>query len=1448
MNNSRLSRTLGTCTAIVASGWMLVQRLRILDNRRSASAMEGDLRNERERWDLVLEANNDGLFDWQVNSPKAFYSARWKEILGYSQDFEDSPEAWRKRIHPDDEERVAKALDDYLARRAPAYEVEYRMQHRDGRWVWVLARAKAIWDEAGRAVRLVGSHSDISARIASQVERTASEARYRELVEHASEVIYQTDSNGCITYYNQAGQVIFTNEGESPIGRIYLDWVVPEDRRKTERFYHLQFARRTPRSYREICTISRDGRRVWLGQNAELLLENGEPTGFRVVARDITDRKQIELALRSSEIRYKELFEQNPVPAWIQESNTWRILDVNKAACRLFGYERQEFLALHVTDLLPVSEADLKGKDLVETHLINPGGIVKLRKKKGDLVLAEITATSLETLGQRMQLVMTSDVTEREATDERFKVLFEDSVDAHLLFDERGLTDCNEAAVRMLRADGKEQLLGRHPAVFSPEFQPDGESSATKSLVMDSLAITQGGHRFDWTHRRMDGTEFLCEVSLTPVSIEGRDALLVVWRDLTERHAIEERLRLLSSVAKESLNSILITDAAECILYVNPAFEKLTGYSMTEVVGRLPGELLQGAETDPEVKRRVREAINTKSPVRFEILNYTKTGQPFWAEMFITPVLNAMGVCTHFIAVEEDVTERRRAASRLEQRSRFSALAAEIGRAMSEAGSLQSMLSTCARAFTKYLLLEGASIWIRSSADRGLDRIASAGSLPPSLGFLNAMVGNRQVYTENLTPSLVLTGYPLIVDNDLVGAIKLAGGVLDQPTLDCISSNSSVVALGIRRWQSEQHLIEAKEAAEAAAKAKSDFLAVMSHEIRTPLNGVLGMTSLLLNTPLSAQQTDYVDTIRVSGDTLLTAINSILDFSKIEAGRMELERLDFDLYTVVEETLDLVADSANNKGLELHALIDLDVPSGIWGDPGRLRQVLLNYLSNAVKFTETGEVSVRVSREGSTGRPLLRFSVSDTGIGLTKQQQEKLFVPFRQADSSTTRRFGGTGLGLAICQKLASIMGGQVGVESRPNGGSTFWFTALLEPSGTDHGIAVPALLAGKRALIVDDNETNRKVLQQQLMRAGMESDLASGALEAMEALDRSVSTNERFDLAILDFHMPDIDGLMLGRMIREKRQLAEFPLVLLASSNDRQLRDEAENIGFSAALSKPVRQANLIAALMRVLRGPETEATAKKRTTETPTFSAHVLVAEDNPTNQKVARLMLEKFGCRVDVVADGYEAVDAVQRFKYDLVLMDCQMPELDGYSASRMIRAGERTSGGRVPIVAVTANAMRGEELKCREAGMDSYLAKPLNRGALGELLGVWVGHREQHETQGANGKVMAEAISQLAENGWSDEELREVLDSFLDSTPELVKALRASVSAKDWDEVHRLSHRLRGSVLALGMVDLETYLKQLEESCLNGGEADTSRLIFAIQSHFESGCSTLKSLRP
>jgi PAS domain S-box-containing protein len=519
-------------------------------------------------------------------------------------------------------------------------------------------------------------------------------------------------------------------------------------------------------------------------------------------------------------------------------------------------------------------------------------------------------------------------------------------------------------------------------------------------------------------------------------------------------------------------------------------------------------------------------------------------------------------------------------------------------------------------------------------------------------------------------------------------------------------------------------LAEARDKAESAVVAKSDFLATMSHEIRTPLNGVLGMTAMLAETELSAEQQDYLRTIRSSGSALLSVINDILDFSKIEAGYMEIEEADFDLTAVIEESLDLLAGEADRKGVELAAKLDDGVPVWVRGDSARLRQVMLNLLSNAVKFTQRGEVVLSVSRvERPEGTSLLHFSVADTGIGLSAEAHDRLFTAFSQADASTTRRFGGTGLGLAISKRLVELMGGRIGAVSREGFGSTFWFDVHL-PAAKRAALAKTERLDGRRVMIADDNATNRQIIQHVLESSGVEVVCVADGLEALSALLDSDLNGAPIDLALLDFHMPRMDGMMLTRAIRAQRSFRRLPIVLLTSVTQRDHAEAARDLNIQGYLVKPIRNSELIRTIRSILPGGQIEHTALRKpsaavSVAAPMRGTRVLLVEDNPVNQKVGALMLARLGYEADLAENGLKAVEAFQKFRYPAILLDCQMPEMDGFDATRAIRkieGGER----RTSIVALTANAMEGERERCLAAGMDDYLSKPISMKALSEKL--------------------------------------------------------------------------------------------------------------------------------
>lgn len=533
-----------------------------------------------------------------------------------------------------------------------------------------------------------------------------------------------------------------------------------------------------------------------------------------------------------------------------------------------------------------------------------------------------------------------------------------------------------------------------------------------------------------------------------------------------------------------------------------------------------------------------------------------------------------------------------------------------------------------------------------------------------------------------------------------------------------------------------REIATARDRALETARRKSEILAIMSHEIRTPIYGINGMTRLLLNTDLAQEQRDIVETISNSGEALLQMITDVLDFSKIEAGKLEIDLINFDLRTAVEQVVSLLAARAQAKGLELACLVHHDVPTSLRGDPGRLRQVLTNLLGNAIKFTEKGEVILRARlAEEKEEKVVVRFEITDTGIGIASDVMASLFKPFSQADRSTTRKYGGTGLGLAISKDIVQLLGGEIGVESKPGKGSTFGFTMPFEKQ-LENTPALPLPrrdIHGLRVLVVDDNAPNRTMLRSQIISRGMASDVAESGPVALEMLREAARRAEPYNVAILDMQMPGMDGLALTRAIKDDPTLAAARLILLTSFGQPGDAKAAHQAGAAAYLMKPVRESQLFECIARVMSTPTERAAAPLITRhnlqeEKVRSLPRVLIAEDNALNQKIAVGMLEEIGYKADVASNGREAVDAVSRISYDLVLMDCEMPGINGYEATAEIRQREGTAR-HTPIIAMTAHATDEHREKCLAAGMDGYTPKGIKPGELERLLQRWIVHRRQ-----------------------------------------------------------------------------------------------------------------------
>jgi PAS domain S-box-containing protein len=990
-----------------------------------------------------------------------------------------------------------------------------------------------------------------------------------------------------------------------------------------------------------------------------------------------------------------------------------------------------------------------------------------------------------------------------------YRSLFDGTATAVTLrsLDNQSFIDCNAAALRLYRAASVDQLRQSRVLDLAPERQPDGTPSSEAFRMHVARANASGSERCEWLARRLDGDPFIADVWIAVLRLEdGRQIMQTIIEDITERKAAEASLRRQAE--------------------------------RNEVVGRISRRFLEG-DLD-SAKRfavaslaeffRVPEAVVTRW---IETIAGSETGE------IETDEIGVLHLVAEMIAMARAGVDAEHSLRVSEERYRTVVERSYDAIFVFDLEANVTLASPAAERLVGYSALELVGMpAARLVADENQERLAQ-GIAAGRVGLAQSPEEWTIVRKDGGTVRVEAVRSPMHDHSgNVVGGLVIARDVTERHRAEQT------------REEAQRELARAKESAIAASAAKSVFVANMSHELRTPLNGVIGMVDLLSRTPLDGRQKRYVEVARASASLLLSVINDILDFSKIEAGKLELEQVEFSFRDVVEEVATMLELSAEEKDLELCCEADAALDAPCTGDPSRVRQILVNLISNAIKFTSRGEVAVRARLDGDAdGSRRVRVEVRDTGVGMNAEAQEKLFRPFSQIDASTTRQHGGTGLGLAICRQLVHRMGGEIGVTSAPGRGSTFWFTLRLHPAvHSDKPTDVDARLVGVRVLAVDDNATNREILRVQLAAAGMHCDTASSGEDALAVLTGAAERGQAYILAILDQHMPGMDGCELARRIKGDPRIASTHLVMLGSIGRPLDPEQLLALGIVTWATKPIWRIRLLRALgaaidapPRVERPRAPLRTQVARSTQPKVAAidgrpARVLLVEDTPINAEVVVEILRLAGYSIDVAADGLDALDAVTRAPYDAVLMDCQLPGIDGYETTRRIRALEesgdlgKTPGSldgrppgrrpRLPIVALTASATREDLERARLSGMDDHIAKPVDSRRLLAVLETHLDGRDGAPTRAAapvaptgDHRVvdLAAALDRLEGN-------RGLLDRLIAQfCEEVVGArgrLRELLEQRAGDELGFAVHRLRGQALSLDAGRLALALRDLE----------------------------------
>ncbi|MFN2453212.1 MAG: PAS domain S-box protein [Pyrinomonadaceae bacterium] len=1319
-----------------------------------------------------------------------------------------------------------------------------------------------------------------------------SEERFRNLVETLPFVVYEVEPQPPYT-------PIYISSKIESFGYPLADWfnqpdlwtriIHPGDRewvlQATEE--RMLQTRENEYEYRITCG---DGKTRWIYDKGRFIFDKeNNPIRWQGIMLDITERKRTEDELGQSQKWLAAMFEASQDGILVEESE--HIVFVNQRFLQMYGYtDSREVIGKHPSHFLtPEDNARMmeygrkraRGETVPTVYEFNGVSI------DGTTIELEASISTFTSNGKLYIVTAQKDITERKQaeeilrnSEEQHRLLFESNPQPAYVYDIETFEflAVNEAAVRHYGYSREEFLT----VVTMKDIRPVEDIPfflERVSKISPHRNIILAPSR----HQKKDGTVINVEITSQVLEFDGRSAEIVLVNDVTERKRAETERQ----VSAEIIQSVVTTtNLDELFKVAHQSISKLLYAENFFIALHNPTtDLIHFEYWVDEV-----DPVPSPSPIGKGFTSYVlHTGQPFLITEEIRDRMYERGEvehsgtnCASWLGVPLRTPSRTIGVLAVQYYEKENAynqrdleLLASVGDQLAlaiERKQTEIELQTREAQLIEAQQIAHLGNWewdIAANKVTWSDEEYRIFGLEPQEfvatyeAYLNCVhPDDRESVADIIGKAMQDKKYPdfdhrIIRPDGEVRVIHASGKI----TLD--ESGNPTKMLGTiqditERKRIEEELEKTRDAALESTRLKSEFLANMSHEIRTPMNGVMGMTGLLLDSDLTDEQRDFTETIRSSSESLLTVINDILDFSKIEAGKLHFERLDFDVRGGIESTVELLAERAQAKNIELASLVDRNVPTQVRGDAGRLRQVLVNLVSNAVKFTEAGEVTVCAKKESETDTHVtIRYAVSDTGIGISPEAQQRLFQAFVQADGSTTRKYGGTGLGLAISKQLVELMGGEIGVESEIGRGSTFWFTARLEKPSDEIQAATPQPLDdlhGLRVLVVDDNAMNRQILIHQTTSWGMIAVEAGSGVEALESLRAASAKGEPFDVALLDFQMPGMDGFELTRLIKTDAEIASVRLVLMPSFGNRGDGQLARKMGIAAYLMKPVRQSQLFDCLTTVMA--ETGADAPKTPQASRLVTRHslketmntsrtrILIAEDNLVNQKVAIRQVAKLGYTADIVGNGQEALEALTAIPYHIVLMDCQMPLMDGFEATREIRRREGESKHTV-IIAMTANALEGDRDKCLAAGMDDYLSKPVKVEELQQTLERWqnsfaidatTDSVEHNSTMEHNSPpVDMERLLDVA-NG-DEELLRELIELSLQQVSDDVVKLRTAIEAEAADDVNRLAHTNVGGCATCGMDALSALMRKLEEMGQANQLAGAAAVVAEVEREFE-----------